>query len=739
MLPTTKSKLLLLPLILFSLFTFAGPTPGSWTEWGHWQQNPCFPQIKYRTKHNTSGSSGKHEWKVQFHNTFNEKIYFNFEMVPYEQRSQIESSGRTTHRTDLGANSQSPTGVHAHWTFLTTNSQAFVYINKLRFTTDAGPHADCGDVTSNKKSEKTNSSPSEPTSSTPSCYNCTPAQIAEKRQQAAAERAQKAADKKAVQEQERREAQELARQEQREQQIKQQRNNERRQMESDQAQINKIREQERQKEQERKRKQKLYQQRQEQTKQNMSDATELSAAAILLHLYLGKVLYSIKNSDGNGQYQDWSNRFNMRFGYGISNHTMFVNEKHITYGNNTSRVADVVTLNLNYGIEWSPLHSKHVGFSTFADVYAGHGFLFQNFKWGASAGIKTHLGPIGYNYRINSVEINHGNWIDADIIAKEKVKSVYGRHEMGLSYVSSTLGVDILYLLRNNNPVIDEDKISHGLRVEVYKPNALRFYVEMSEAPVILGRATSSVDSERVPSILKFGVLNNLSWFGNTYANNYNTKALAKHLQNKNTFISIGLKLQGGDITIGDGTQNVDTFQRTVSNVNIQGLIEHEFKIVDNMFLSVGGGLSAFRGFKGRRHNSGINTYNTFGQNRNINFSSFTFDIPLGIVYKTDPIADLNYSFWSSFKADIVVPLGYIYPYEKDEFGYSETIDEEELDGIKNSAYTILKVGIGLEYYINLSTKFRWGVFYEFAPSSIYKNDANYYPNGLALKAAISL
>lgn len=728
-----KKSIIIVILLTTSLPSVSIGNPVSFTAWGPWRSISCFPQIKYRVKYNeTATDRGKREYKVQFHNTFNENIYFSYAMVPYSERSAIESSGNTTNRTDLNAGEMSGDGVSAHWTYLATSGEIYVHVNKLRFSNDAGEYAQCGDTHAREKKSVSKNTPPD----TEQCIGCGNDQFNQNKQSDINQKKQEQQEKENAEKiaQEKKQAEidviKAKEQEQKEQFRKAEADNY-------DSELEKIRQQERAEKQEQERKAQEYQQRQIQTKENMNKAAEMSVAALLLHFYFGKILYAIENDDPKARYQEWASDFNVHFGYQISNHNIYVNERTITYGNNSTRIADATTLDLGFGMEWSPLHSKNVGFSTFADIYGGHGFLFTHFKWGYAGGFKTHLGPIAYNYRINGVEVFHDNWIDADLIAEEKAKSTWGRHEVGIARKSSGINFDILWTITPKSPFVQEEKYLHGVRVEIYKSNGLRFFTEFSESENILGKRNQAAETLRTPTVFQIGVWNNLNWFGTTYANNYDKKVLFKHLDKKTWYLSFSMKQNSGDIMVGSG-EFVDTLSRTYNDYNYQALIEKEFKIIDNMYLSVGAGGTIFRGF------DGVYTYkiapdNPINESNTINFNTFTADFPIGIMFNSEPIGNYHYSIIGGVKADLTVPVAYNPPTFKDELGFNEKLDEDGFNEIKKSFYVMYKAEFGFEYYISTKQKFRWTLLYEFPTNSIFEAPVQFYPNGFGLKASISL
>ena len=109
--------------------------------WGTWKTTDCFRGLDFRVKRKKSSYSTKTEWLVQFRNRYNNKIYFNFEIVPYSQRSAIRRSQRTTNRTDLNANT---TERNSHYRYLEESNLVYVHVNRVRFNKDGSqPYSNC--------------------------------------------------------------------------------------------------------------------------------------------------------------------------------------------------------------------------------------------------------------------------------------------------------------------------------------------------------------------------------------------------------------------------------------------------------------------------------------------------------------------------------------------------------------------------------------------------------------------
>lgn len=122
--------------VLFDVSELDG---GTWSSWG---TNPCFRGLDFRVRNTRYNEyAKKYHWEVQFRNCYNQKAAFNYEIVPYHERSEIERSGRTTNRVDVAANT---TERGTHWDLVPEANQVFVYVNKMRFGASSwGDYAPC--------------------------------------------------------------------------------------------------------------------------------------------------------------------------------------------------------------------------------------------------------------------------------------------------------------------------------------------------------------------------------------------------------------------------------------------------------------------------------------------------------------------------------------------------------------------------------------------------------------------
>lgn len=112
-------------------------------EWSNWTRlDDCFQGIDFRVQKGAYNEyAKKYNWRVQFRNRYQQKVYFSYEVVPYSERNQIRQSGKTTNRTSVEANA---TQSGAHWGLIAESSRLYVLVNSVRFGQDGlQPYAKC--------------------------------------------------------------------------------------------------------------------------------------------------------------------------------------------------------------------------------------------------------------------------------------------------------------------------------------------------------------------------------------------------------------------------------------------------------------------------------------------------------------------------------------------------------------------------------------------------------------------
>lgn len=155
----------------------------------------------------------------------------------------------------------------------------------------------------------------------------------------------------------------------------------------------KIEAEERRKEEEKQKNLQRYNQLKQQSNQNMRSASNAGMAALLVHYFIGKQIYSVENTDIKSLKADFAPMHSLQFGYGLSMNSINAYYKNLQSSGSTTSGAKIMnapTIDLNIGYEFWGLQSHKWGIGFFGNVAAGHGILFQNFKLASQLGVKTY-------------------------------------------------------------------------------------------------------------------------------------------------------------------------------------------------------------------------------------------------------------------------------------------------------------------------------------------------------------
>jgi|GEM_PF-6124770 len=192
-----------------------------------------------------------------------------------------------------------------------------------------------------------------------------------------------------------------------------------------------------------------WEDRNQTTQNNMANAQEMGAQAILVHLLIGRLIYN--NMDSDVPLSTMAGPGNMiggRVGYGISSVPIFTNSESETYdGNNfgTSNSTDnyqSFILELGGGFDYWPVYSERFGLGLSVDLAAGHGLLFQQFSYGGALDLHGYIGGPGMQiyvgYRGGFRNVYHEPWIDAGEYGGGKAEISYSRITAGPQFRFTT-------------------------------------------------------------------------------------------------------------------------------------------------------------------------------------------------------------------------------------------------------------------------------------------------------------
>lgn len=295
------------------------------------------------------------------------------------------------------------------------------------------------------------------------------------------------------------------------------------------------------------RQQEYYDKRNAQTSENYEAATEMSLLALMVHLTIGKFIYSHLDKPGN-MVSSAGPTIEFHAGYSLSSTPLFVNITEESYDGNTysydefSELRNALSLNLNAGLTFWHLKSKHFGLGYHAQLTGGHGLLFDNFLLGGVVGVKTYAGSKhlrAYSeYMAGFRDINYNNWLDAGKIVKGIAKTRFHQLKLGLRASNeiewegpTQLHFDFLplfevhkntnYLPFGSNPIGWYWK--QGIELGVKVDNRLSFIMQCVYEYPVIGKDLFGFKS--VPksqgTYFSFGVIRNLEFYGNHVKKQY--------------------------------------------------------------------------------------------------------------------------------------------------------------------------------------------------------------------------
>lgn len=176
--------------------------------------------------------------------------------------------------------------------------------------------------------------------------------------------------------------------------------------------------------------------------QNTLAAGQLGAAALLVHLYIGNIIYANMDVDRAINFMEGpGNMVSFQAGYGVSSVPIFTNSDNETYnGSNYSSSTktenfESFTLDLGFNMAYWPLYSPELALGIRLGAYAGHGILFQQFTMGGHLGLRGHLGgeklQIFAAYDKGHRSVYHTPWLDPGENGSGTAEFMYHRLTVG--------------------------------------------------------------------------------------------------------------------------------------------------------------------------------------------------------------------------------------------------------------------------------------------------------------------
>lgn len=377
-------------------------------------------------------------------------------------------------------------------------------------------------------------------------------------------------------------------------------------------------EQRRKMEYERQQRLKEYQQRTDQQRQaNMEAASTAAASALALHVGVAMMLFNdVGEHQAENDFFASTLRFKGQAGYTVTTAPIWQNFTQETYDGNTytydSETKDYQTGTLDFaaGGEIWPVYSKTLGFGVQAAGYAGHGFLFQNFSWGASGGFTAFAGAeqlklqVGYQTGIRNFSYYY--WIEPTQIGDGKSRYNFQRYSVGPRFSwdqekrVQAHNLSILALFENPSfqnlsratPALLA--YQNGMRIEYDNFHGFHAFGEYFWSYRRSGEKSYGFGEDATPGgeFFRVGVLRNFDMFmGSSLDLSYNESRKLLRSQNKLSLIlpSIGFSwLQSASA--------VDVFYNGAKvNVRVIG-VEKEFDLRPGISLAAGVPASVFQG-----------------------------------------------------------------------------------------------------------------------------------------------
>jgi hypothetical protein len=438
----------------------------------------------------------------------------------------------------------------------------------------------------------------------------------------------------------------------------------------------------------------------EQTKKNTEIAASAGVMAILVHTYIGKLIYTGIPSDENNHWTHTSPHMQMALGYGFGVVPYFQRfgrtDDRFTGGSQNS----IFTIDLNGRMNFNFLMAENYGLGVSGNATFGH--LLEDYK------VEYGFGALGYvghknlkllaEYQKQYVDFTHYSWIDASSRTSAKVHYKVSRLAAGprISWGDGQgSNLDLLVALDKNTMEQEEvpnelygsggpEVYTYGGKIQFWKQNVGLFYAEIFEVP--------SFDNEQ-HFMFKAGYLKSLDAFFAKPQVPFN-KVVQRHQSRHKLVLSVANPI------ISWGTLN--TSRDTVSSFsNGLGLklieLEKELNITSFLALSGGVGMSIGRSFQVARPFSNASVGNA-GYPREPSYIArgLEADLPLGI--QLYPFKRLTSAVWLSGKYQLSYTL----------YNLNEDLNEVEL----NPFSTTLRLGLGYDIAWSDKNSYRVGVYY---------------------------
>lgn len=439
----------------------------------------------------------------------------------------------------------------------------------------------------------------------------------------------------------------------------------------------------------------------EQTRRNTELAASAGVAAILIHTYIGKLIYTGIPHDKNIRWTHLSPHVNMSLGYGFG-----VLPFHKKFGAtedayNGGKESSVFTIDLNYRAQFDFIMAENYGLGATGNVSFGH--FLEEYKTEYGMGAIGYLGHKNFKllakFQSQYVNFFHSSWIDASSKTSADLQYNIRRIAIGpriswgkgqSSNLDLLLAADKIRLEQEGIPrsliygLEGPEQYTLGAKLQFWQQSSGLFYAEAYEAPNVSGEKHY---------MFKAGYLRSFDAFFNKPLHSFE-EVLSRYQKKNKVVVSIMNPL----ISWGQ----IESVNRTDSSY-AHGFgfklieVEKELDLLPFLSLSAGLGISMGRGFNVARE---LDFTNPDNQPNYLNppptiSRGIEADLPLGLQFYL--YRGLVSSFWLSSKYQISYQL-------YDTQGFTTDINEP----ISNA----IRLGLGYDFAWSKNSSYRAGLYY---------------------------
>lgn len=475
-------------------------------------------------------------------------------------------------------------------------------------------------------------------------------------------------------------------------------------------------------------------------RQHQEAMAQLGAAAILVHLTLGYLIYE-QGGDVNG-------RESAPRGNGV--HHQLSAGYNLSYFDLLNDDIDLDPITIDFGLTYrlNLLQSDHFGLGLRADASAGHSLLFDT-RFAAGWGANAYLGFKNFRLFTELQGIDHTLWATEERTLRWR----YHRLSFGpqfswnnnLEHLKLLFQWDYFRLPEDGRRINAADglgslpySVGSGFRFEYLRRNKLQVFAQYNP---LVANPNRSFREEGQPlgAHYSLGIRRTWDWH-KTGSLDYDYSRLRGMNHNADIYVSVmNPVMEWGGLTRGEDEFQLDGPQLSFNFVSLEGQIG----LYEDLYLSLGAGLSGMRRMSGNFRYApregpgdytlfneatgeyeiesffplGDPTIRAFKLNR---YSLGELELPLGLQYFFPSAGEHRY--WAAAK---MVPA----------FSLGEGGDELE-ENIYRDFQLFYRLGLGVDIPYTSSGNMRWGLYYLMRPNSFTWENIDQNLHGLQLQMA---